>query len=164
MRWRRVWFAGRMVASATLLSSEDAGPMRVAITSMAPGWMRFAAWDNGRRYVGSDELRDAACGPTGASPAIVVTTTPKPTKLMRRILADAGTIITRASTFDNKAHLDPVVLTHLRARYEGSRLGRQELFGELIEDVEGALWVQSLIDQYRVAEAPAIAEADSHWR
>jgi phage terminase large subunit-like protein len=94
-------------------------------------------------------------GPLGDSPAIVVTTTPRSTRLVRRILADPGTVITRATTFDNRAHLDPEVLRHLEARYASTRLGRQELLGELLTDTEGALWQQSLIDSSRVDTAPA---------
>ena len=137
-----------------VLSSET--PDRIRGFNFDGVWAdEVSSWEHADDTWDQISFATRLAGPTGASPAIVVTTTPKPTKLMRRILADPGTIITRASTFDNKAHLDPVVLTHLRARYEGSRLGRQELFGELIEDIEGALWQQSLIDQYRVTEAPA---------
>ena len=90
----------------------------------------------------------------GDHPKTVITTTPRPRKLLRDLAAHPGTHVTRGSTFDNAANLSEAALTELRARYEGSRLGRQELFGELIEDVEGALWTQTLIDRHRVQQAP----------
>ncbi len=85
----------------------------------------------------------------GDMPQAVVTTTPKPTKLMRRILGDPRTHITRGSTFDNAANLAPSALAQLRERYEGTRLGRQELFAELLDEAEGALWNRDMIDAAR---------------
>lgn len=82
----------------------------------------------------------------GTDPRAVVTTTPKPNPLMRRIVKSAGTIITRGSTFDNAANLAPAALAQLKARYEGTRLGRQELSAELLEDVPGALWTREMLD------------------
>lgn len=76
----------------------------------------------------------------GANPQVIATTTPKPTPLIRRIVRTAGAMVTRGSTFDNPDNLPAGTLAHLRDRYEGTRLGRQELFAELLEDVQGALW------------------------
>jgi len=73
-------------------------------------------------------------------PRIVVTTTPKPTPLMRRLLQDSSAVVTRMTTFENEPNLAPAFIEQMRARYAGTRLGRQELLGELVEDVEGALW------------------------
>ena len=87
-------------------------------------------------------------------PRIVVATTPKPTPLMRRLLADPEAVITRMTTFDNEANLSPRFLAEMRRRYEGTRLGRQELLGELVEDVEGALWRRGWLDRDRVSEVP----------
>jgi len=76
----------------------------------------------------------------GQNPRIVVTTTPRTTPLLRNIVKDPTTRISRASTFANK-HLPESILRKFREKYEGTRLGRQELEAELLEDVVGALWV-----------------------
>ena len=92
----------------------------------------------------------------GATPKVVVTTTPKPTPLIRQLTARANVHVTRGSTFDNARNLSPAALLQLRDRYEGTRLGRQELYGEILDDVEGALWTNALIEETRVKEAPEI--------
>ncbi|WCS27250.1 terminase family protein [Methylobacterium sp. NMS14P] len=83
----------------------------------------------------------------GEDPQVVVTTTPKPVPLVRRILADPRTKITRGRTMDNAANLAPSALAQLQARYAGTRLGRQELEAEILDDVPGALWTRAMIDQ-----------------
>ena len=85
----------------------------------------------------------------GEHPRVVIATTPKPTPLMRRIIADPGTVITRGSTFDNSANLAASTLNKLREKYAGTRLGRQELNAELIDEVPGALWTREMIDKAR---------------
>jgi phage terminase large subunit-like protein len=77
-------------------------------------------------------------------------TTPKPIKLVRELLADTGTVTTRGSTYDNRAHLAEGFFARIIKRYEGTRLGRQELNAELLEDVEGALWTGKMIEDTRV--------------
>lgn len=88
----------------------------------------------------------------GKHPRIVVTTTPRPTKLISDLVGRGdGTVhITRGSTWENSQNLSEIALTELRHRYEGTRLGRQELEGELLEDLEGALWNRKMLDDYRV--------------
>lgn len=93
----------------------------------------------------------------GDSPRCVVTTTPKPNALTRTILARSTTVVTRGSTYDNLANLAPSFRQEVLATYEGTRIGRQELLGELLEDVEGALWTVALIDGTRVDRAPDMA-------
>src|ERR1700693_5530275 len=85
----------------------------------------------------------------GALPQAVVTTTPKPVRLIRDLMADAGTITTRGSTYDNRANLARDFFARIIKRYEGTRLGRQELNAELLDDVEGALWSRALIEAAR---------------
>lgn len=80
---------------------------------------------------------------------MVVTTTPRPTALVRELLDADGTVVTRGSTFDNSANLSAAALAELRRRYEGTRIGRQELYGELLTDTPGALWTLTLIDEHR---------------
>lgn len=90
----------------------------------------------------------------GDNPQTCVTTTPKPVPLLRALLKqDDGTVVvTRGSTFDNRKNLAPAALREFLARYEGTRLGRQELYGELLEDVDGALWTLGLIEKHRVPQ------------
>src|SRR5580704_619455 len=90
----------------------------------------------------------------GPSPQAVVTTTPKQIKLIRELMAADGTVTTRGSTYDNRAHLAPAFFARIIKRYEGTRLGRQELNAELLDDVEGALWSGELIEAARVRKAP----------
>ena len=85
-------------------------------------------------------------------PRVVVTTTPRPTKLIREWTSrtDGSVVVTRGSTFDNAANLSEAALAELKSRYEGTRLGRQELYGELLLDTPGALFTQTMIDDKRV--------------
>jgi phage terminase large subunit-like protein len=92
----------------------------------------------------------------GKNPQCCVTTTPKPTKLIRELVARDGKDVrlTRGRTSDNQANLSPVFLSQIVGRYAGTRLGRQELDGELLEDVQGALWKRDWIDRDRLSVAP----------
>lgn len=87
----------------------------------------------------------------GRDPKVVIATTPKPVPLVRQILADPHTVTTRGSTFDNSANLAQSALDTLRRKYEGTRLGRQELNAEILDDVPGALWTRAMIDEARAA-------------
>lgn len=86
----------------------------------------------------------------GDNPRAVVTTTPRPLPLIKTLIADAKTHVTRGSTYDNRANLAPAFFEDIVSRYEGTRLGRQELNAELIDDVEGALWTRDLLEANRV--------------
>lgn len=90
----------------------------------------------------------------GVCPQVVATTTPKPTPLIKRIAKTPGAMITRGSTFDNADNLAENALAFYRQRYEGTRLGRQELYAELLEEVQGALWTAEMIDARRLKSAP----------
>jgi phage terminase large subunit-like protein len=81
----------------------------------------------------------------GTNPQAVVTTTPRPTQLVRALTKDPRTLSTRGSTFDNADNLAPEAIAALRERYEGTRLGRQELYAEILDDVDGALWTREMI-------------------
>ncbi len=85
----------------------------------------------------------------GTKPKVIIATTPRPTPLIRRIVADPQTRVTRGSTFDNSAHLAASTLAQLKAKYSGTRLGRQELNAEILDDVPGALWTRDMIDAAR---------------
>lgn len=145
------WIGGRRElhfesgAVATLYSAAAAENLRgpehhVAWCDELAKWPKGdAAWDNlmmGLRL--------------GETPRVLVTTTPRPTALMRRIMALPGFAETRGGTNDNP-YLPSTFVEAMVASYGGTRLGRQELDGELLEDVEGALWTRGLIERCRVA-------------
>ncbi|MDR3496208.1 MAG: terminase family protein, partial [Ancalomicrobiaceae bacterium] len=92
----------------------------------------------------------------GETPRQVATTTPRPIPLLRRLLSEAGTVVTRASTKANAFNLAPRFLDAVVGRYNGTRLGRQELEGELIDDRPDALFRREEIDTLRVAAAPEL--------
>lgn len=87
----------------------------------------------------------------GKHPRIVIATTPKPTQLVKRVLNNPRTVVTRGSTYDNAANLSAVTLSELKTKYENTRLGRQELLAEMLDDVPGALWTREMIDEARKA-------------
>ena len=86
----------------------------------------------------------------GDDPRGIITTTPKPIKLLKDIIADPHTVVTRASSYENRANLAPAFFDAIIRKYEGTRIGRQELEAELLTDVPGALWTQALIDSYKI--------------
>lgn len=92
----------------------------------------------------------------GAQPRQVVTTTPRPIKVLRDIMSDPTTAVTRGSTYENMANLAPSFIKRIIRKYEGTRLGRQELNGEMLEDVPGALWHRVRIDELRRREVPEL--------
>ncbi|MGO3929548.1 DNA-packaging protein [Rhodopseudomonas pseudopalustris] len=92
----------------------------------------------------------------GAQPRQLITTTPRPSTLLKRLLGDASAVTTRAPTRANALNLAPTFLQAVMARYAGTRLGRQELDGELIEERPDALWSRALIEACRVADAPPL--------
>lgn len=92
----------------------------------------------------------------GRDPRAVITTTPKVMPLYKQLLNDPAVVVTVSSTFDNAANLAPQFIADVMRRYSGTRLGRQELEAELIEDAEGALWRRSWIEEHRRAAAPAL--------
>lgn len=90
----------------------------------------------------------------GEDPRVFVSTTPRPIPIIKEIIADPTTVVTRGSTFDNAANLAPKFLAAIRDKYEGTRLGRQELEAEILDDLPGALWSRAEIDKHRVRAAP----------
>ena len=92
----------------------------------------------------------------GSRPRQLITTTPRPIPLIKRLLADPRTAVTRAPTQANAAFLSPAFLDEILARYAGTRLGRQEIDGEIIEDRPDALWSRGTIEHARVAAAPPL--------
>jgi len=92
----------------------------------------------------------------GSSPQAVVTTTPRPTPMVKALMRDPATVITGGDTYANRANLAGTFYSTIIRKYEGTRLGRQELNAELLEDNPGALWQRAQIDASRVTEAPAM--------
>ena len=98
----------------------------------------------------------------GSWPHVCVTTTPKPVPMVIKMIKGAKrvadckagkfvhTVIATGSTYENRANLAPQFFSEVTKRYEGTRLGRQELYAELLEDVPGAMWTSALIDKYRI--------------
>jgi phage terminase large subunit-like protein len=92
----------------------------------------------------------------GPRPRQLVTTTPRPIALIKRLVADPRTAVTRAGTRSNAAHLSPAFLDEVIGRYAGTRLGRQEIDGEISGQRADALWTRAGIEAARVAQAPPL--------
>ena len=93
----------------------------------------------------------------GDDPRAVATTTPRPTKLIRALVADPKVVMTRGATAANRANLAPAFLDQIVKRYQGTRLGRQELDAELLDDMPGGLWPRGIIEATRMSKAPEIS-------
>lgn len=97
----------------------------------------------------------------GVTPQCCATTTPRPLPWLRTLLAlqaSGQSVVTHGSTYDNAVNLAQGFLNSVLARYEGTRLGRQELHAELLEDTPGALWTHAQLEKYRVVKAPALQQ------
>jgi phage terminase large subunit-like protein len=132
---RRVTF--HTGAIATLYSADEPERLRGPQHDLAWG-DELAAWRYAEAY---DQLMFGLR--LGQHPRAVFTTTPKPVKLIRDLLkaqADGTVAVTRGSTYDNRANLAATFFAKIVSKYEGTRLGRQELNAEVLDDVEGALW------------------------
>jgi len=137
-------------AVATIYSAEQPGLLRGpqfhgAWMDELPKWRKFQqeTWDMlqfGMRL--------------GARPQIFVSTTPRPTPTYKAIRSAKTTVLLRATTYENRAHLASTFFDNVTAGYEGTRLGRQELNAELLEDTPGALWTTDMLDKPRVSAVP----------
>lgn len=94
----------------------------------------------------------------GTNPRVMVTTTPRPLQLVKSLMADRASIISRSSTYANRGNLAAAFLEKMERAYEGTRLGRQELHGEVLTDTPNALWTLANIDEHRrrPADIPAM--------
>jgi len=118
-----------------------------------------AAWcDELAKWRNADEVWDMLqfALRLGQCPQIVATTTPRPVPILTRLMTLETTAISRARTADNASNLAPAFLEEMQRRYAGSQLGRQELDGEFIENLSGALWQPHWIDQARVNVSPEL--------
>ncbi len=94
----------------------------------------------------------------GDRPKTIVTTTPRPTSLIKKLISQEGqeVFLTRGSTFDNQANLSPSFITSIKSQYDSTRLGLQELYGEILLSSDKALWNYDLLDRLRVASLPPL--------
>ena len=148
-RRRLVWQNG---AVAYMFSSEDPESLR--------GHQFEAAWcDEAAKWRHAEACFDMLQFGLrlGESPRQIVTTTPRPTRLMKRLLADPSVLMTRMRTEENRANLAAGFLDAVQRRYGATTLGRQELDGELIEERADALWSRDLIERCFEARAPELA-------
>lgn len=94
----------------------------------------------------------------GVNPQVVITTTPKPTPIFLKLIKMPGTIVTTGSTFENRANLSASFMGDILDAYEGTRLGRQELYAEILADIPGALWNLKLIEEALLAKGTELPE------
>lgn len=145
-------------ATATLFTSEkpDAGrgPEHDTV------WLEeLASWqhlDDANSLFTNLDLGLRRSGPDGGRPCGIITTTPKPRDMIKKLVADAMVKVTRGRTHDNRENLDEAYFERMRRVYEGTRQGRQELDAEILDDVEGAMWTSAIIDAVRVDKAPEL--------
>ena len=147
-RRRLVWESG---AVAQIFSSEDPESLRGPQFELA--WCdELAKWRHAQETF--DMLQFGLR--LGERPRQLVTTTPRAIKLLKALIADPATAVARISTADNVVNLGSDFMATMEARYGGTRLGRQELNGELIEDRDDALWSRDLMDRVRVRHGGAL--------
>lgn len=145
-RRRLVWPNG---ARAFCYSAQE--PERLRGPQHDAAWAdELAAWE--RPQAMWDQLQLGLR--LGEDPRAAITTTPKPLALIRGLVEDPDCVVTRGSTYDNRVHLAPAFVTRIIRRYEGTRLGRQELDAELLVDVPGALWTFDILAACRTPQAP----------
>ncbi|WP_255418495.1 DNA-packaging protein [Paracoccus sp. JM45] len=154
---RPVWEAGRRRlvwangATATVYSAHEPEALR--------GPQFDAAWvDELAKWKKSEEVWDMLqfALRLGSHPQQVVTTTPRNVGVLKRILGNASTVVTHAPTDANRAYLAESFLAEVQSRYGGTRLGRQELDGVLLDNVEGALWTTAMVEGARVEQVPKL--------
>jgi len=144
---RVVWPNG---SQALLFSADVPGRLRGPQFHWAVA-DEIAAW----RYVDAWDMLQFGVR-LGDDPRIAVATTPRPIAIVRELLKDTSVAVTRGNTYANRANLAPRFLERIKAQYEGTRLGRQEIEGEVLEDTPGALWTQGQIEALRVKAAPEL--------
>lgn len=158
---RRVtWENGAMV---TLYSADE--PERLRGPQHSFIWMdELAAW---RRMETFDQAMFGLR--LGKSPKVFISTTPKPKPLIKKLYArainehDKDVVVTTGSSERNSSNLAPGVIEELREMYSGSQLGRQELDGVLLEELEGALWRRADIDKNRFDLMPTLLDPDFYF-
>lgn len=140
-------------ATATLFSSEEPDRLR--------GPQFHGAWvDELPSFTYPDDTWDMLMFGLrlGDNPQVGITTTPKPITLLKDIISDERTVVVKGNTYENRANLAPSFFRHITARFEGTRLGEQELHAELLDDMPGALWNRELIKRSYIRHLPILTE------
>ena len=146
---RIVWPNG---ATATIYSGDEPGQLR--------GPQHDRAWvDELAKFLYPQETWDMLeLGlRLGERPQVVVTTTPRPIKIIKELAADPGTVMTTGTTYENEDNLSPAFIRRIMDRYEGTRLGQQELHGRILDDDPRALWGREMLEASRVTETPDLS-------
>ena len=137
-------------STALLYSGEEPNALRGPAFHWA--WCdELAAW----KYVDTWDMLQFGLR-LGENPQCCITTTPRPTKVIKDLVKDEHCIVVRGSTYDNRPNLAPGFFRQIIKKYEGTRLGRQELNAELLEDNPGALWTRAILDETRVRAVPEL--------
>lgn len=121
------------------------------------GYQHHRAWVDELakfRYAGETWTQLMLGMRSGENPQVLVTTTPRPLALLKELRKRDNTHVTTGSTFDNAANLAAPFLQEIRKRYEGTRVGRQELYAEILDDVPGALWTRKMVEDARTQTLP----------
>lgn len=144
---RLIWPSGTI---ATTYSSEEPDQLRgpqhdAAWTDELATWRYEEAWSNLRLG-----LR------LGTDPRCVVTTTPRPTKTIKQLVAAPDTVVTRGSTYENRGNMAEAFFDTIIRQYEGTRLGRQELHAEILDDNPNAMWSRATLEESRAIKLPAL--------
>jgi len=143
---RLIWPNG---VTATSFSGDEPdqlrGPQHTTVWADEPAKWRYRdeAWSNmqfGLRV--------------GHDPRAMATTTPRPVKLLTDLMDDPECVVTRGATFDNADNLPPSQLRRLKRQYEGTRVGRQELYAEILGDLPGVMWIRTWFDDQRLRQPP----------
>jgi phage terminase large subunit-like protein len=92
-----------------------------------------------------------------AKPRVLITTTPRPVRIIRELIKDPQSVVVRGSTFDNEDNLAPEFIARMKDKHAGTRFGRQELYAEILDDVPGALWTRANLDELRRDKHPDLA-------
>lgn len=144
---RLTWKNG---ARATAFSAEE--PKRLRGPQHDTAWAdELAAW----RYMEAWDMLMFGLR-LGNDPQVVVTTTPKPIPLIKELLLAPDVVITDGNTYENKSNLSPKFLSRIVRKYEGTRLGVQELYAKILDDTPGALWKRDRIEELRVKKFPEL--------
>jgi phage terminase large subunit-like protein len=149
---RLTWGNG---AIATAFSAEEPdrlrGPQHDCILAD-----ELAAWSKVKSATAADPVQSSYAWDMammglriGRRPQAMVATTPRPIPILRELMRSPACAVTRATTFANRANLAPAFFEHIISKYRGTRLGRQELMGDILEEAEGALWTREMVEQAR---------------
>ena len=147
---RRVRWPG-IGAEANVMSADDPDSIRGYQFEIAWG-DEFCKWPEPQAALDMVQMGLRL----GENPRMMITTTPRPIPALLALKDTAGCVLTTSTTYDNVVNLPKAFIDTMKKTYGKTRLGRQELDGEIIEDVEGALWHREQIEMLRVKQAPAV--------